>query len=349
MKTMCAFPDAERALAERRIEDALRLLDAAEACGHAPNECAGERWFCYMLLGRFEDAWKESERIDARGSDDPIALWDGNPFADKRVIVRCLHGYGDAIQFIRFGRFLKPEARRIIVQTHPQLISLFQQLPWADSVISWDCEDRGSWDQQIEVMELPRAFRTTLQTIPDEVPYLHVPRSRMEHSRIAPRNGLSLRVGIQWASSRWDATRDVPFDKLASLLSSSSCEFYSFQRGEARAALLDAAGFAITDVSGDSSDITEAAADLMRIDLLITVDTMLAHLAGALGKPVWMLLPYAADWRWMLSRRDTPWYPTMRLFRQSSPGDWNSALHDIKSELEVFIADGSKSISAAQQ
>jgi hypothetical protein len=302
-----------------------------------------------MLLGRFEDAWQESERIAARGQTDPVALWDGQPFTGKRVIVRCLHGYGDAIQFIRFGRWLKPDARRVIVQTHPELVSLLQHLPWADSVISWDKEDRGSWDRQIEVMELPRLFRTNLTTIPNEAPYLRVPHWRIEQSRIPPRSRPGLRIGMQWESSQWDAARNVPFEKLVSIFGSGGSELFSFQRGEARVVLRDLpAGTVIADVSGVSPDIIEAAADLMRIDLLITVDTMLAHLAGALGRTVWMLLPYAANWRWMLGRRDTPWYPTMRLFRQSSPGDWDSALRAVKMELGAYTAEGVSNISAAQ-
>jgi hypothetical protein len=348
MKTMSAFQEAQQALAERRMHDALHLFDAAEQAGHASNECSGHRWYCFMLMGLFEDAWKESERIAARAPGDPVVLWDGKPFANKRVIVRCLHGYGDAIQFVRFARLLKPEARRVIIQTHPELVTLFQQLPWADSVISWDGEDRGSWDQQIEVMELPQAFRTTLETIPDEVPYLHVPRSYIEHSRMPPRSDRALRIGIQWASSQWDLNRTIPLERLAPILNSGGCEFYSFQRGEARAALRDLPPGIIADVSGDAPDIIEAAADLMGIDLLITVDTMLAHLAGALGRRVWMLLPYAADWRWMLDRPDTPWYPAMRLFRQPSQGDWDSALGALKNELEAYIAGPSKNIPAGK-
>src|ERR1700742_4692517 len=110
---MSPFPEAQRARAERRIDDALHLLNVAEASGHAPEDCSGQRWLCFMLLGRFEDAWNESEQIAARGSSYAFALWDSKPLTGNRVVVRCLHGYGDAIQFIRFGRFLKPEASRV--------------------------------------------------------------------------------------------------------------------------------------------------------------------------------------------------------------------------------------------
>jgi hypothetical protein len=325
---------ALKALSARHISGALDFLHRAESSGHDPDECAGYRWLCLMLAGRFEEAWRESDRIAARGGPDPYRLWDGQPFTGKRVLIRCLHGYGDAIQFIRYARLLRRDAARVIVQTHPQLVSLFRGVPYADDVITWPddpLDDARQWDQQIEVMELPRAFRTTLETIPREVPYLFV---RGVRSRIPPRPGNKPRIGLQWGSSDWDHTRSLRLDDLSPILDNADFEFYSFQRGPQRGELtpLQPPG-SIVDVSGDSPEIVEAAADLMNIDLLITVDTMLAHLAGALARPVWVLLPYAADWRWMLDRHDSPWYPTMRLFRQPSPGAWQCPIREIAAAL----------------
>ncbi len=332
------FHLALQALSNRSIRRALDLLDHAERLGHDPDQCAAQRWSCWMLLGRFEDAWRESDRVTARRMrPDPNRFWDGLPFTGKRVVIRCLHGYGDAIQFVRYARLVGREASRITVQTHPELVSLLRGMPFVDEVITWPEteESAGGWEQQIEVMELPRAFRTTLNTIPNGVPYLRVPAERLERCRVpaAGRSGKP-RVGLQWGAGGWDPARSVALDELRPVLDVAGVEFFSFQRGPAREGLSGfAAGRRICDVAGESPEIVEAAADLLHIDLLITVDTMLAHLAGALGKPVWVLLPYAADWRWMLGRRDSPWYPTMKLFRQTSPGDWTSPVRQMALEL----------------
>lgn len=291
-----------------------------------------------MLAGRFEEAWRESDSIGARGCPDPYRYWDGHSFKDKRVVIRCLHGFGDAIQFIRYAPFVRHDASHVIVQTHPELVSLLRGVPLVDDVITWSDEGAVLWDQQVEVMELPRAFRTTLQTIPAEVPYLFVSPEQRKSSRITPWPGEKPRIGLQWGASEWNTARSIRLEQLLPILQFSKVEYYSFQRGAHRAQLEELSlDRLIKDVAGDSPEIVEAAADLTNIDLLITVDTMLAHLAGALGKPVWVLLPWEADWRWMLDRRDTPWYPTATLFRQPSPGDWTSAVRQMTAELTEFL------------
>jgi len=287
-----------------------------------------------MLLGRFQEAWRESDRIAARGRPDPDSLWDGAPLAGKRVIIRCLHGYGDAIQFIRYARLVRREASRVIVQACPELLALLRGMPFADEVIGWHApgERIPGWDKQVEVMELARIYRATENTIPRDVPYLRVPWRRRLNSRI-PSQAHRPRVGLQWRSSTWNPARSVPFAALEPLLGQPGFEFYNFQRGCSPAEICALARREIYDVSGQSPEIIEAAADLTCIDLLVTADTMMAHLAGALARPVWVLLPFESDWRWMLHRYDSPWYPTMRLFRQPTPGDWQTPVREICREL----------------
>ena len=286
-----------------------------------------------MLGGRFAEAWRESERIAARGKPDPHRFWNGAPFAGRRVLIRCLHGFGDAIQFIRYGALVARTASHLTVQTHPELVSLFRCLSFPCDVVSWDAEPHLRWDVQIEVMELPRAFETTLETIPAEVPYFSV----RESGRVAVASE-KLRVGLHWGSSAYNPARSVPLAELLPVLESPGMEFYSFQRGEHRAELGHVRlPCPVRDISGESPDVIEAAADLVNIDLLITADTMIAHLAGALARPVWMLLPFEADWRWMLERRDSPWYPTMRLFRQRTPGNWKPAVRELAAELPDVV------------
>ncbi|PWU07218.1 MAG: hypothetical protein C5B51_10555 [Terriglobia bacterium] len=328
---------AQDAFSKRYIPECLQFLRSAESHGYPSDECASCRWNCWMLLGRFEDAWLESDAIAARNGPDPNCLWDGRPFRGNRVIIRCLHGFGDAIQFLRYTGLVRRAAQAVFVQTHPQLRTLARALPHVDGVTSWEDgpgRHGSDWDQQIEVMELPRAFRTTLVTIPTEIPYISPPGPYIERSRYALGPRSKRRIGLLWEGSNWNSARNVPAPELLPILATPGVEFYSFQRGTGREQLgLLCRQTDIRDLSGDSPDVAYLAADLMQMDLLISVDTMAAHLAGALGRPVWMLLPYEADWRWMLRRRDTPWYPSMTLFRQKTPGDWRHPVHEIARDL----------------
>ena len=332
------FQRALEMYGKRRIAATLTLLARAEDHGFDPDQCAAYRWLCWMSTGHFEEAWRESDGIAARGGPDKNCYWDGRPFHGNHVLIRCLHGFGDAIQFVRYAGGVRRDAVRVTVQTHPELVSLMRGARDVDDAITWPDSPGLRWDQQIEVMELPRAFRTTLQNIPSQVPYLTVPDFYRRRSRMAPSRGTNLRVGLQWAAGDWDPARSLAFDELLPILSVAGAEFYSFQRGSQRSELRNlASSLRVHDVSGDSPEIAHAAADLVNTDLLITVDTMLAHLAGALGRPVWVLLPSAADWRWMRGRKDSPWYPTMRLFRQPSPGDWQTPVRAIRDELPGLL------------
>jgi len=284
-----------------------------------------------MLVGDFEAAWQESDSIAQRGSRGECELWDGKPFEGQRVYIRCLHGYGDAIQFLRYADPLRQLASSVAVQVHPEMVAVARRIRGIDTVVTW-CNDlpREAWDQQIEASELPRAFRTSLATIPRDIPYVHVAESAIASSRRHLGTSSKPRVGLLWASSNWDPTRCMRLTDLQPLLHSKDIELYSFQRGPERSELLqlDSAS-RVHDTALHSPGIIDTAADLMNMDLLITVDTMAAHLAGALGRPVWTLLPYEADWRWMLCRSDSPWYPTMRLFRQKTPGDWAPVVAEV--------------------
>ncbi|HVV45466.1 MAG TPA: hypothetical protein VHC72_09675, partial [Bryobacteraceae bacterium] len=195
----------------------------------------------------------------------------------------------------------------------------------------------GDWDQQIEVTELPRAFRTAADTIPREIPYLDIPPHAVLQSRAALGEDEAPKVGLVWASSDWNPARSMTFGEMEPLLDAGDCSFFSFQRGRQRAelALLPPARMPY-DTAAHSHEIADTAAALMNMDLLITVDTMAAHLAGALGRPVWTMLPWEADWRWMLDRQDTLWYPAMRLFRQPAPGDWRPVIEYVAAELRNF-------------
>jgi hypothetical protein len=165
------------AFTQRRAREAFAHFTSAAAAGADSALCASYRWQCSMLLGDFEQAWRESDDIASLGRAGSSALWDGSPFAG-RVVIRCLHGYGDAIQFLRYASLVRETAAVVIIETHPEMVALLRCFPGVDSVVTWNQPEslrREDWDQQIEVMELPHAFRTTLANIPGKTPYIHIP------------------------------------------------------------------------------------------------------------------------------------------------------------------------------
>ena len=324
LKRTRTFRRAELALSGRKLTEAAKLYSLAESGGYDPDACAAGRWLCHTLRGDFLTAWGESDAIELRGKPDPNRFWNGQPLDGQRVLIRCLHGLGDTIQFVRYLPRLRQIAAKVTLESQPALKPLLLLSGLADHVITWG-EAEGDWDQQVEIVELPRIFRTTVETIPSRIPYLTVPPE-------PPLASSPLRVALVWAASAYDISRSVPFSLLSRLCHLPGIEFFSLQAGEERAELAQC-GAPVRDLFEPSGSILAAAQRLMRMHLLITVDTMMAHLAGALGLPVWTLLPAQADWRWMLERRDSPWYPSMRLFRQPEPGSWEPVLHQVESEL----------------
>ncbi len=325
------FERAEMALANRNISKAITLYNLAENGSEDPDSCAAGRWLCHALLGDFETAWQESDEIERRGKPDANRFWDGKPLDNRRILVRCLHGLGDTIQFVRYLPLLRQRGVTVTLEAQPPLKNLLERSGLADRVITWG-EPEGSWDGQIEIMELPRIFRTTLETIPTPIPYL---KTGAQPAGRQP--GELLRVGLVWASSSFNPTRSVPLPLMSRLCQTRGVEFFSFQAGEDRKDLAACPEY-IRDLYNESGCVLAAAERLVRMHLLITADTMMAHLAGALGRPVWTVLPTQADWRWMLDRSDSPWYPSMRLFRQAEPGDWESVMAEVQVSLSTLAS-----------
>lgn len=327
------YIQASEQLQRMRVTEALRLFERAEQAHYDPDSCAAGRWDCHMLSGNFELAWRESDLIAARGNPDPHRFWDGQPFANRRVLIRCLHGLGDTIQFIRYAPLIREQARTLTIEAQPTLKSLLEQARIADQVITWG-EPEPDWDQQIEVNELPRVFQTTVQSVPRHVPYLTVPR---DHG-LDMNNNRQLRIGLVWGTSNYNPERSVQFKEMAKLLAIPGASFFSLQAGPHKAEL-ELWSSQVVNLYKGSLCVLPMAQTLISLDLVITVDTMMAHLAGAMGRPVWTLLPYRCDWRWMIKRDDSPWYPTMRLFRQKRPGDWRPVIQQVKRELRMLISD----------
>lgn len=284
-----------------------------------------------MRAGDFAAAWKISdtvlrERAAARCCDRPRHeqwIWDGRPLAGKRVLVRCYHGLGDTVQFIRFLPALRAVARETIVWAQPALLPLLRTATAIERLLPLhDGTPEVACDAGIELMELPHFLRTTLANLPAAVPYLHATPARL------PRRPGRRAIGLVWQAGEWDARRSVPIALLGALACVRGVEFFSLQRGAPQLPSLP--------VQDASCSAPEATAAVMRaLDLVITVDSFPAHLAGALGVPVWTLLHAKPDWRWMECRADSPWYPTMRLFRQPRVGDWSSVIEELVAALRT--------------
>lgn len=287
-------------------------------------------WVEAMLRGDFAAAWLVSDSLlhttrqqdHARVPRHEQNIWDGRPVAGKRVLVRCYHGLGDTIQFIRYAALLKRVAAEVIVWMQPSLIPLLRNVRGIDRVLPLhDGVPDVEYDVDVELNELPYVFRTTLETIPAEVPYLHVEPAKLNKGSPSLSRRAKLKVGLIWRSGEWDERRSIPFRALRPLGEVSGVEWHLLQRD----ALLAGWNGEFGTITGGDNPLDDAR--IMRaLDLVISVDTMTAHLAGALARPTWTLLPFEPDWRWLRDRSDTPWYPTMRLFRQQREGDWSQII-----------------------
>ena len=326
------FGFAEKLFSSGRLREATHFYDLAERAAHDPDACAGARWNCHMLLGAFERAWQESDAIARRGTPDPERFWDGQPLDGRRVLIRCLHGLGDTIQFIRFAPCVAKRAASVSIEAQPRLKKLLAASQLAETVITWG-DPEPVWDQQIEVMELPWIFRAIPETIPKRIPYIDVPWAPMIPQYDGHR---PLRVGLVWTAGDFNPARSIPIQDLEPLLDIEGVAFYNLQGGEERRALTTLRPD-VPELFVESDSVVPTACDIKMLDLVITVDTMTAHLAGAMGRPVWTLLTFASDWRWMRERDDSPWYPTMRLFRQPAPGDWRCVIADVRRHLQAAV------------
>jgi ADP-heptose:LPS heptosyltransferase len=288
-----------------------------------------------MRCGDFSAAWEISDRmLSARRGvpcwDQPRHLqyiWNGQPLAGQRVLIRCYHGLGDTVQFIRYVPLVKHLAAHTSVWVQPELLPLLRSMLIVDELIPLhDGTPEVEYDVDMELMELPHVFRTTLDTIPTAVPYLRVPEVR----RFADDE---LHVGVVWRSGGWDDRRSIATALLAPLAEIEGVRLHPLQLGSAAAEWPSQWGENLA-----TGDAVELARTMRSLDRVISVDSFPLHLAGALGVRTWALLHSDPDWRWMLNRTDTPWYPTMRLWRQPRAGDWESVIEAVAASLRACRA-----------
>jgi Flp pilus assembly protein TadD len=304
-----------------------------------PN-CADAHWnlaIFLLLHGDFakglpEYEWRWKVKGVMRGSPKlPQPPWDGSELDGKTIFLHTEQGVGDAIQFIRYVPMVAARGGRIILRCPIELKRLFEQVPRIQQIINLN-EPLPEFDAHCPLLSLPLAFKTDLNSIPAEVPYLRADPSLAK----AWKNKLAIpknvrKIGLAWAGAGIhsnDRNRSTTLSSFAALADVRDAAYFSLQKGNA-ATNPPPAGLAISDFTSELNDFAYTAALIENLDLVITVDTSVAHLAGAMGKPVWVLLPCNPDWRWMYDRTDSPWYPTMRLFRQSKPNDWAMVVGEV--------------------
>jgi hypothetical protein len=289
------------------------------------------RWIELMCRGKYEEAWRVSDSAQlARAGIDCSSwprhqqfIWSGAPLRDRHVLVRCYHGLGDTIQYLRFLPTLKRIAREVTLWVQPALIPLLRLTEGVHRVMPLhDGAPDVSYEVDIEISELMHVLRVTPDTLASHVPYI---RGR---DIARPRHRSKRHVGIVWRAGEWNDSRSIPCASLERLGRIADVKWCVLQRGPALAGWRHPFGRvpAIENMADEARVMAE-------LDLIVTVDTCSAHLAGALGMPTWLLLPHEADWRWMHERDDTPWYPTMRLMRQPSAGNWAAVLNRVERNL----------------
>ena len=296
----------------------------------------------HLRLGDFENGWKKYEwrwkRVENRKKIRvyPQPLWLGEtPAAGKTIYVHHEQGFGDTIQFARYAPLLAQQGAKVILEVQPPLKPLLSQIASVEVIGNGD--PVPEFDMHCPLLSLPLAFGTNIDTIPAGIPYIAAPAGRAERleALLPPRQGP--RIGLVWsgnATHKDDHNRSISLARLRPLLEAPGIQFVSLQKElrDADAQVL-AQDSRMTDLGRHFGDFDDTAAAIDLVDLVISVDTSVAHLAGAMGKPVWVLLPFCPDWRWLLERDDNPWYPTARLFRQPAIGDWDSVLVRLREAL----------------
>ncbi len=296
-----------------------------------------------LMAGEFEEGFAEYEwrwkggvpGLKDRNFAQP--QWDGSHLGGRVVLLHAEQGFGDTLQFVRYAAAIAERGGCVVLEAPAALLALLRTTPGIVAVVATG-SSLPPFDVHLPLMSAPYVLGTRLQTIPAQVPYLKPDPSQVAAWRQRLGTDSALKVGVVWAGNHrhtHDHQRSIQAGALLSKLTMIGVQLYSLQK-EPRPGdrdVLDTLGNTIVDLSDGLRDFNDTAAALMALDLVISVDTSVAHLAGALGRPVWTMLPFALDWRWMIEREDTPWYPTMRLFRQPRPGDWMSVVARVQVEL----------------
>ncbi len=328
-----------------RVQDAIELLESH--LPRNPNVQAHCHYSLALLLsGRMKEGW---DQFEFRWLDGPLKAarpnfvkpaWTGQALEGKTILIRSEQGYGDFFQFIRYAPLVKAQGAQVLL-TVPELArGIADGADGIDEVLKPN-RPYPHFDFYVDLLSLPRIFGTDLHNVPCKVPYLQVDAAKRAawEARIGGRGRFN--VGLAWAGSPThlrDKNRSISLEVLEPLAALENVTFYSLQKGPAASeARSDRSKMPVVDLEDELRDFVDTAALIDVLDLVICVDTSVAHLAGALGKPVWVMLPKFGDWRWLEGRDDSIWYPSMRLFRQEGHGDWSTVVHAIGQRLDLMI------------
>jgi len=335
-------------LALQSINDVRGAIDAFRRAVDLKADFAHAHWnlsLALLLDGQYAQGWREYDWRLAlselgRGRHVyPGEAWDGTAPAGKTLLLYAEQGLGDALQFSRYATLLASAGARPLIQCVDALQPLLATVPGVSAVLG-SGEPLPPYDAHFPLLSLPRVFETTAATIPSEPSYISVSHARRAAAQARIESSRAkLNVGLAWAGSQQhsnDRNRSCPLDALAPLLALQDIAWFSLQQGDAGKELGTLAAPTRVDALPAHTALVDTAALIAELDLVISVDTMIAHLAGALGKRCWLLLPFAPDWRWMLERDDTPWYPATRLYRQSQLRDWPSVVDRLVADLRAL-------------
>ena len=338
-----------------RLDEAIARYDQALLRQPDQAEAQWGRALAYLQKGDLARGWEGYEWRFLFQQAYPHRYtkpyWNGEAFAGKRLLIYDEIGYGDVFQFARYLPLVKARGGTVLFEVkhglQPALRGLSGVDEWLERGV--DAVDESRFDLHIPLESLPGVFGTTLDTIPSDVPYLFADEALCSkwRARIAP--SADLKVGLVWAGnpdSAYDQARSCALRDLAPLFGIPGCRFYSLQVGGVAEEIHDA-GFPLIALGGDFCDFGDTAAAMLQLDLIVTVETAAAHLAGALGKPTWVLLAHVPAWRWLLDRPDSPWYPTLRLFRQTQAGDWPTVIAALTQAFGQYVKVTSNQLRSA--
>jgi tetratricopeptide (TPR) repeat protein len=339
-----------------QLDDALADFDRAIEIDVDHADAYWNKAQIRLLQGDYKEGWRLYEwrwksALKKSVRDLPAPLWLGDESLEgKTILLHCEQGFGDTLQFCRYVKSVADLGARVIVEAPEGVASLLQTLDGVSHVTSSIAASGLSYDFQCPLMSLPLVFKTTLETIPASIPYLRTDPAKAAYWKQKLARASGKRIGVVWAGGlgpdrselrEFNERRNMPLRHLAAL-NVAGANFYSLQKGEsaqrqlANAQACDWSGPHIADFTDELHDFSDTAAFVATLDLVISVDTSVAHLAGALGKPVWLLNRYDTCWRWLLERADTPWYPSMRIFRQDKLGDWESVMAKVRNALPTL-------------
>lgn len=296
-----------------------------------------------LLNGNLKNGWQEYEwrlhtkNYALRNFNHPI--WDGKPLNGKTILIHTEQGFGDTIQFIRYLPMVQAQGGRVIFECLPNLICLLKNCAGFDKIIERKSSGELSeqFDVHVPLLSLPGLLDTTIDSIPADIPYIAADPGLIYQWRIRLDNDHKYKIGIVWAGNsnhKKDHSRSCSLSDFETLAGVPGLSFYSLQKGPASVEANKWSGAEeIIRLDNEINNFADTAAIIANLDLVVSVDTVVAHLAGAIGKPVWTLLPFVPDWRWLLNRTDSPWYPRMRLFRQTLSDDWTGVFKRVKQTL----------------